>query len=69
MANKLLLTNAAQPIAQKNPDTLYYIDNMIDLFTPSKKTLIIGGAVALLALAGGLFALARKACWPTIVRY
>lgn len=39
MANKLLLTNAAQVVASKqNPDTLFYIDGLVQLFggtTPS----------------------------------
>jgi GH24 family phage-related lysozyme (muramidase) len=60
MANKLLLTNAAHPIAQKNPDVLYYIDNLVDLFTPSKKTMVVAGLVALLLAAGGALAWSQR---------
>jgi GH24 family phage-related lysozyme (muramidase) len=58
MANKLLLTNAAQSAkAKKSPDTLYYIDNLPDLFTTSRWLIagVIAGVVAVFgALAYGL---------------
>lgn len=63
MANKLLLTNAAHAVAnKKSPDTLYYLDNLSDLFTTSSALKTVGIIAGLLVAVGGAaYALTRGA--------
>lgn len=56
-ANRLLLSNAAQAKkARKSDDTLFYIDNLSDLYSASSILKIIGVLAGVIAFVGAIFA-------------